>query len=749
MADQTGDDNDNTLIGSNDGERLNGLGGDDILWGNGGNDVLIGGSGDDSMHGGTGNDEFQVNGTGNGYDWYAGDDGTVDIIKSTEYFSQIGIWKIDGIEFIDGNTAFISLLNSDTSYIFDFSGINISGVAQIQISNDFGTTVYGSDQFDKILGGDYDDTIEGNGGDDVLYGYGGADTIGGGAGDDELRGGYGVGGGTDASNDTLFGDAGNDSLYGDDGDDFLEGGADGDTLDGGNGNDTASYYYSSDANSDGFGVTVTVNGSTSGDDATGDTLSNIENLIGSAFKDTLTGDSGDNAIMGGAGADTLNGGAGADWVSYLSSNAGVTLDLSLSIAQTSTGDASGDILSNFENIEGSDYNDTLTGDSDDNDILGGAGDDVLEGGDGGDTLDGGTGTDTAAYAGSSAAVSINLSADYANYGDATGDTLTDLENITGSDFADSIQGDSAANVLKGGLGVDSLTGHGGDDTLEGGAGADTLNGGAGNDTATYAGSSAAVSINLNASYANYGDATGDTLTDIENVTGSDFADSIQGDSADNVLEGGLGVDSLTGHGGDDILEGGAGADTLNGGAGTDTATYTGSSAAVSIHLGSSYANYGDATGDTLTGIENVTGSDFADSLQGDNNDNVLIGGLGDDYLSGHGGDDTLEGGADDDTLESGTGNDTMVGGTGDDLFVFYDNFGTDTITDFTAGTGVADVIDLSALGITDSDSDGDVDIDDLTITDVSGNAVIDLGADGTITLTGVSSSSLVNDDFIF
>lgn len=66
------------------------------------------------------------------------------------------------------------------------------------------------------------------------------------------------------------------------------------------------------------------------------------------------------------------------------------------------------------------------------------------------------------------------------------------------------------------------------------------------------------------------------------------------------------------------------------------------------------------------------------------------------------------------------------------------------------GAGVSDVIDLSALGITNISGDGVVDMNDLTITDDgSGNTVIDLGADGSITLSGVASSNLHNDDFIF
>ena len=74
-----------------------------------------------------------------------------------------------------------------------------------------------------------------------------------------------------------------------------------------------------------------------------------------------------------------------------------------------------------------------------------------------------------------------------------------------------------------------MRGEGGDDTLEGGRGADKLDGGEGNDTASYARSKGAVKIDLAAGTALGGDATGDTLTEIENVTGSRKSDTLLGD----------------------------------------------------------------------------------------------------------------------------------------------------------------------------------------------------------------------------
>src|SRR5262249_43044862 len=150
-------------------------------------------------------------------------------------------------------------------------------------------------------------------------------------------------------------------------------------LDGGAGTDTASYAASAAA------VNVSLAAGTAhGGDAEGDTLMRIENLTGSALNDTLEGDGGNNA---------LNGGAGSDAVSYEHGTAGVTVSLATTAAQNTLG-AGADILSGFENLVGSLFDDVLTGSSAANLITGGDGNDLLSGGGGADTLLGGTGNDT-------------------------------------------------------------------------------------------------------------------------------------------------------------------------------------------------------------------------------------------------------------------------------------------------------------------------------------------------------------------
>src|SRR5436190_14289111 len=98
--------------------------------------------------------------------------------------------------------------------------------------------------------------------------------------------------------------------------------------------------------------------------------------------------------MAGAGDDTLSGDNGTDTASYADAGSGVTVSLAIATAQNTDG-AGTDTLSSIENLVGSAYADTLTGDSGDNVLVGGSGNDALNGGAGNDTLDGGDGTDTA------------------------------------------------------------------------------------------------------------------------------------------------------------------------------------------------------------------------------------------------------------------------------------------------------------------------------------------------------------------
>ncbi|MFZ1468658.1 MAG: Hint domain-containing protein [Paracoccaceae bacterium] len=246
----------------------------------------------------------------------------------------------------------------------------------------------------------------------------------------------------------------------------------------------------------------------------------------------------------------------------------------------------------------------------------------------------------------------------------TGTSGADL--ISGLSGNDTIKANSGDDTVFGGAGNDSLYGGNGNDWLDGGTGSDRIDGGSGTDTADYALSGAGVTVNLTTGTGLGGDAQGDTLVSIENLSGSGYGDVLTGSSGSNLLDGGAGADSLYGGGGTDTLVGGVGGDLLDGGSGTDTADYSGSGAGVAVNLTSGLGSGGDAQGDTLTGIEYLIGSAYADTLTGDGNANSLSGGLGDDALYGGAGTDTLDGGDGDDTLAGGTGGDSLVGGAGID-----------------------------------------------------------------------------------
>ena len=209
-----------------------------------------------------------------------------------------------------------------------------------------------------------------------------------------------------------------------------------------------------------------------------------------------------------------------------------------------------------------------------------------------------------------------------------------------------------------------------------------------------------------------------------------------------------------------------GGDTLEGNGGIDTADYRNSNAAVVVDRLADTASGGHAAGDSLNGIENVTGSAFNDTLTGNADANQLIGGAGDDNINGGDGVDLIDGGIGNDTLSGGAGDDvdTIVGGAGNDTInllaagggndiIVYNasGFGNDTLTNFDATGGTAttqDRIDLSALGITA----GNLATRVLEST-VAGNTVLtvrDAGLTtiGTITVNGITNANIDATDYI-
>ena len=308
-----------------------------------------------------------------------------------------------------------------------------------------------------------------------------------------------------------------------------------------------------------------------------------------------------------------------------------------------------------EMLEGTVGSDLLWGLGGDDTLMGGAGDDWLSGGMGADEIHGGEGSDWAVYLASAKGVTVSLrpGANINMGGDAEGDELIDIENIYGSMHGDHLIGSGRANKLVGGAGRDLLQGGAGDDMLRGGDGDDELEGGAGNDS----------------------------------LFGDKGSDILSGEDGHDVLWGGKENDILDGGDGNDTLEGGFGKDDIDGGDGMDTVQYSRSNEAVTVDLGTGMGTGGHADGDTLEGIEGVTGSmhgdmltlgdDMGGTLMGYKGDDTLTGGAMADKLMGGMGNDTLMGGKGDDTLSGDMGNDMLMGGMGNDML--YASDGEDTL----------------------------------------------------------------------
>jgi len=254
-------------------------------------------------------------------------------------------------------------------------------------------------------------------------------------------------------------------------------------------------------------------------------------------------------------------------------------------------------------------------------------------------------------------------------GRATGegaDRLAGVEGVKGSDYgSDVLTASDAGSTLDGGFGADTLNGGSSDDilragatdadpdTLEGNGGDDTLDfGGSGFDKLVYEDAPGPVHVDLA-----LGTVTGAEGADVlvgspDSVIGSRYGDQLFGNDDGQALIGGPGPDTIDGRGYDDGISPGRGNDTVEGGAGTDSVGYADAGAGVLIDLRLGTVTGGSGT-DTLTGVEDVGGTSFADVIKGDGEGNFLGGGPGDDTLRGRPGNDFLYGG---------DGRDRLIGG---------------------------------------------------------------------------------------
>jgi serralysin len=261
----------------------------------------------------------------------------------------------------------------------------------------------------------------------------------------------------------------------------------------------------------------------------------------------------------------------------------------------------------------------------------------------------------------------------------TGLIVGNIDTGSDNDFYDgrkgvidgTVFGGDGNDRLYGGVDDDRLDGGTGNDVLMGGAGADALIGRAGTDTILYTSAKSGVTVNLAKPNLNTGDASGDTFSAIENLTGSRFNDKLTGNAGANVIDGLDGADRMEGGAGNDryIVDNAGDVVIEANGGGADHVT-----SSVSFSLAGQFVEQL-----TLSGSGNINGT-------GNSLANVITGNSGNNTINGSSGNDTLSGAAGNDVLNGGAGNDTMTGGNGGDFFVFNTalNAATnvDTITDF-------------------------------------------------------------------
>lgn len=413
-----------SVVSTSGNDSIHGGAGNDLIFGAAvGNDTIDGGAGDDTIYASQGNDlifggaigEVTVVGTG-GNDSISGGSGN-DLI----FGGPLGRDTLDGgigddsIVGAGGNDLIFGGFGNDTIRSGPGSESIIAGEGNDLI---FGLSV----SADTIDGGAGDDSIQGSSGNDLIFGGFGNDTIESGSGTETIYGGDG--------NDLIFGgSAGADSIDAGAGDDTVVvggGGSDMDSIDGSSGNDLIFADVTTDAtltadrlNLGGTGeylllnmeaVQLVGNAANNLIDASASPLNAY--LVGGFGDDSLVGGSGDDTLIGGGGNDLLSGGPGNDlyWFSggqfgtvqvieatnggvdtfdFSMMTSAVDVDLSSTIARSVAPGLVMTIAGDIENVIGSDFNDTLTGNALDNHLIGAGGQDLLQGGSGDDRIEAG------------------------------------------------------------------------------------------------------------------------------------------------------------------------------------------------------------------------------------------------------------------------------------------------------------------------------------------------------------------------
>jgi Ca2+-binding RTX toxin-like protein len=320
------------------------------------------------------------------------------------------------------------------------------------------------------------------------------------------------------------------------------------------------------------------------------------------------------------------------------------------------------------------------------------------------------------------------------------------DTIFAGEGNDTIFAGSGDDQVYGGDGFETIDGGEGDDSIFGGFGQELVYGGDGDDYIDTRGPNPLPDIDYPGLYAAdldptddldtvYGGAGNDTIftgDDADRIFGRDGNDYIDGGFDDDSLYGNSGFDTIIGSEGNDYIDGGRGDDLIFGGLDRSFPDAINIPDETDLRPGNN--------GDSIVGgygNDTIYGMDDADTISGDQGDDLIYGGVdndslmgadgsdtifgehGNDFIDGATGDDLLDGGIGDDTLAGGTGNDTVLGGDGNDILTGED--GDDLLSGGT-GNDTLDggVNDDTLLGGTGADS----------LTGGFGRDLLDLGTDG-------------------
>ena len=427
-------------------------------------------------------------------------------------------------------------------------------------------------------------------------------------------------------------------------------------------------------------------------------------LVGTGGDDGFSGLGGDDLIEGAAGDDLLGGGEGNDEL---------------------RGGAGADLLT------------------------GGAGDDRLSGGFGADGFDGGDGFDTIDYAFSLDDWTVDLAAGEAailsGAAPVLEESFSNIEAVVGGAGRDTLIGDAQANRIEGSEGNDLLGGGDGNDVFVyrgSETGLDEVDGGSGTDRVEAAEDETVIGL---ASLQNVEQISGNGHSGVM-LTGTDLAETIDLAAVDvsglsliymaagnDLLIGAAGSDTVDLGLGDDVfrISGDQGADAVTGGAGTDRVEAGADNSVIRLS--------------SLAGVEQLAGVGFANvavagTALGDvlNLANVTLTGIV--RVDGGDGNDTLTGSAQADTLRGSGGNDVLAGGGGNDIFEFAsETDGADTVD---GGSGTDQILAVTQ-GVTIRLAAQTTGVE--TITGL-GSALVYGALNDNVNLTGVTLNGIVSID---